>query len=313
VKRSIELVVNPRAGAGKAAKILGDVTRELASVGFDVQVHRTERPRHAGEIVRRLVRDRADIIAVMGGDGSFHEALAGLRSEDGEWLDASKVAFALIPAGTGGDLKRTLRIPEDPRAIANYLAHAQSRPFDVGSVTYESHHGERETLVFGNIASFGMSGLVDRLVNEGPKWLGGRMAFLSAALRVNVVYRNVPVRVFVDDQLFHEGPINTVAIANGRFFGGGMKVAPLADPHDGLLDVVVLGDMAKLESVGFSRHLYAGTLLGQPKVSHTRGRVVRAEAIGSQQGLLDVDGEAPGRLPATFTIHPAAIQILKRE
>jgi YegS/Rv2252/BmrU family lipid kinase len=312
VKRSIELVVNPRAGAGRAAKILGDVTRELAAAGFDVQVHRTERPRHAGDIVRRLVRDRADIIAVMGGDGSFHEALAGLRSEDDAWLDASNVSFALIPAGTGGDLKRTLRMPDDPRAIAAYLARAESRPFDVGTVEYESLAGQRETLVFGNIASFGMSGLVDRLVNEGPKWLGGRMAFLSAALRVNVVYRNVPVRVHVDGEPFHEGPINTVAIANGKFFGGGMKVAPTADPCDGLFDVVVLGDMAKLESVAFSRHLYAGTLLGQPKVKHTRGRVVRAETTSTQEALLDVDGEAPGRLPATFTAHPAAIRILER-
>ena len=90
--------------------------------------------------------------------------------------------------------------------------------------------------------------MVDTIVNAGPKWLGGKAAFFLASLRASAVYRNVPVRVFVDDVLFHEGPVLNVAVANGRAFGGGMFVAPNADPHDGLFDVVVLGDMNKLES-----------------------------------------------------------------
>ena len=262
--------------------------------------------------MRRLVRAHADIIAVMGGDGSFHEALDGLRDEHGEWLDASKVTFALVPAGTGGDLKKTIGMPDEPRAIATFLARAVAKPVDIGVIDYVSHSGKNESRVFGNIASFGMSGLVDQVVNDGPKWLGGKVSFFLAAARVNAVYKNVPVRVFVDDELFYEGPVGNVAVANGRAFGGGMFVAPEADLHDGLFDVVVLGDMSKLENMALAQHLYRGTHIGRAHVKHTRGKVVRAEATSGADALLDIDGEAPGRLPATFTLREAAIRMLER-
>jgi YegS/Rv2252/BmrU family lipid kinase len=312
VTRSIDLVVNPRAGAGRAGRALGDMVRALADVGFDVEVHVTERPGHAGEIVRRLVRGGRGTIGVMGGDGSFYEALAGLRDEDGARMACEEVTLAVVPAGTGGDLRKTLGIPDGPRAIARYLADATPRPFDLGEIAFVRHDGGRETRYFGNIASFGLGGVVDQVVNQGPKWLGGRVAFFVGSMRAQLAYTNVPVRVFVDDEPFYEGPMLNVAVANGRAFGGGMFVAPDADPHDGLFDVVVMGDLSRVEATALLPDLYRGRHLGHRKIHHCRGRVVRAEKATWRDALLDIDGETPGKIDATFTVVPGAIRMLER-
>lgn len=314
-------MVNPRAGAGRAGRMLGHMARELAVVGFDVEIHCTEGAGHAAHIVRNLMRtgsidsdspNEDRIIGVMGGDGTFHEALGGLRDPQGELMPTHKVTFALLPAGTGGDLRRTLGMPDEPQAIARYLAEATPRPFDLGEITFVRNDGQQASRCFGNIASFGIGGVVDEIVNRGPKYLGGRVAFFLGSLRASVSYRNVPVRVIVDDVVMYEGPVLNVAVANGRAFGGGMFIAPEADPHDGLFDVVVLGDMNRLERTLLAPHLYRGTHLGHPKVKFRRGRKVRAERTSHRDALLDVDGETPGRIDATFTVLPGAIRMLER-
>lgn len=310
-RKSIDVVVNPRAGAGRAARLVGDLVRELARHGFDVEVHRTERPGHGGVIVRKLIDGGARRIAIMGGDGSFHEAAQGLLDRDGA-IDAKDVAIALVPAGTGGDLKKTLGVPDDPAEVARFIAEATPRPMDLGRLDHRTHDGALARRLFVNIASFGVGGLVDKLVNEGPKWLGGKATFFLGTLRASFAYKNVAVRVTCDDELFFEGPAYAISVANGRYFGGGMQIAPSADLFDGLFDVIALGDMNRVQSTLLATKIYKGTHLSEPRVSHTRAKVVRAEVTGVEDCLLDVDGEAPGKLDATFTVEHRAVSVLVR-
>src|SRR5262249_37910051 len=157
--------------------------------------------------------------------------------------------------------------------VAKYLADAVPRPFDLGRISFARHDGRNEVRLFGNIASFGMGGVVDRIVNEGPKWLGGKTAVLLGSARASLSYKNVQGRVTVDGELMYEGPVFNVAVANGRAFGGGMFVAPEADPHDGLFDVVVLGDLSRFETTTLPRYIYNGTHIGRRHVLHRRGHV----------------------------------------
>src|SRR5690349_12110716 len=99
----MDLVVNPRAGAGRAGRALGDVARELARAGFSVDVHMTERPGHAGEIIRKLLREGRASFGIMGGDGTFHESLDGFYDESNRRIGPEDATLALVPAGTGGD------------------------------------------------------------------------------------------------------------------------------------------------------------------------------------------------------------------
>ena len=153
--------------------------------------------------------------------------------------------------------------------------------------------------MFANIASFGMSGLTDRLVNQSKKRFGS-LSFFAATAKAPADGVDLT--------------INTVAIANGRYFGGGMMVAPDASLDDGEFDVVAIGDMSMTDFVLKSRRMYAGTHLSLEKVSHRRARVVRATPAEPGQVVeLDVDGETPGILPATFTVVPRALDLIAPE
>jgi diacylglycerol kinase family enzyme len=180
----------------------------------------------------------------------------------------------------------------------------------LGLLSVTSHDGQTVRRAFANITSFGIGGLTDRIVNSSPKWMGGKAAFFTGTLRAMLVYKNAPVRVRVDGKVWLETPIFNVALANGRFFGGGMMIAPDADPADGWLDVVALHDRSKLESALLAQHIYKGTHLGQRGVSVTRGKVIEAEPLAaSTEVLVDMDGETPGRLPLRAELAPGALRL----
>lgn len=307
--RQLDLVVNPAAGGGRAGRILGDMGRELARAGLSVEVHRTSGRAQLVETVRALVREGVETVAVMGGDGTFHDAINALLLPDGSMLEHAATSFALIPAGTGSDLAtRMLGLPTGLAALADHLARAEPRPFDVGRLEYTLADGGRAVTLFTNIASFGISGRVDKFVVEGPKWLTGKASYMVASARAMLGWRHQPARVLVDGALLYEGPMITVAVCNGRSFGGGMIIAPMADPQDAALDVVVLGDFTPAEiAVNFPK-IYDAKHIGRPKVLHARGREVTVET-GSSEVLLDVDGETPGRVPGVFTVLPGAVSL----
>ncbi len=312
VGREIELLVNPAAGGGRSGRMLGEMTRELTRAGFAVTVHRTGAPGQIGLLAGELAKRGAPLVGVMGGDGSFHDAVNGLLGADGTLDTASGTTFAVVPAGTGGDFAaRTLGIPSGAAAVADWLAAARPVRMDLGQLRFTHHGGQPATRLFVNIASCGISGRVDALVAGGPRWLAGRAAYFLASLRAMAGWRNQRVRVKVDGAVLYEGPALTVAVANGRSFGGGMLVAPDADHRDGALDVVVLGDLTRAQQVILSRSLYAGTHTTARDVYVARGQEVDVETA-EPDVLLDVDGETPGRAPASFRVLPGALSLLGR-
>lgn len=310
--REIDLVVNPAAGGGRAGRLVGEMCRELLGAGLSARVHRTSARAHLAEVVRGLVAQGAETVAVMGGDGTFHDACDALLTAEGGITDCARTAFALLPAGTGGDFAaRTLGMPSEIPAIAGWIARARPTPVDLGVVeTLKPRAGDRARMTFTNIASCGLSGRVDFLVAEGPKWLSGKAAYLVATLRGLAGWRHCDVRVRVDGEVAYEGPILTVAIANGRAFGGGMIIAPQADPSDGMLDVVGICGLGAAEIAKNFPKIYKGEHLGARGIFTARGRVVEIDPAG-EEVLLDVDGEAAGRLPARFRVLPSAIRVLR--
>jgi diacylglycerol kinase family enzyme len=218
--------------------------------------------------------------------------------------------LALIPAGTGGDFRRSFGLGDAVEEAAERILNATPRPLDLGLLSVTGHDGQPLRRAFINITSFGIGGLTDRIVNSSPKWMGGKAAFLLGTLRAMFVYRNAPVRVKVDGQLCLEAPIFNVALANGRYFGGGMLIAPDADPSDGLLDVIALHDLSRMQGIALAQHIYKGSHLGQPGVTVARGKVVEAEPLAaSTEVLVDMDGETPGRLPLRAELSPGALRL----
>ena len=171
----------------------------------------------------------------------------------------------------------------------------------------ESGDGGDADGYFINIASFGMAGLVDRYVNESSKSLGGTLSFLTSTVRAATTYRNQRVDVTLDDTDNYSMKIINLAVANGQFFGGGMRVAPQADIADGLLDVIAVGDMGKMELLRAFPTIYKGTHIHHPKVRMEKATRV---AIGStEKFLVHADGEFLGEGPVSFRLMPSALSI----
>ena len=214
--------------------------------------------------------------------------------------------LALGPRGTGGDFRRTFGLNGSVQESCTRLG-GEIRPLDVGRVRFTRTDGGPGERYFVNVASFGVSGQVDRAVNSGSKLLGGKASFFLASVRTLLGWRDQQVRIRVDGGAEEALGITTLAVANGQYFGGGMRVAPEANPSDGQLDVTIwsgyhLKDFAlKSASVYDGRHVHwAGT------------RTLRCRTLAAssaEEVLLDVDGEQPGRLPATFEVLPGALRL----
>ena len=302
------VIVNPKSQGGKLGKRWRDVAETLGRA-FPFDEAMTEGPGDATRLVREALRGGAERIVAIGGDGTINEVANGFF-EDGVAI-APEASLAVIPYGTGGDFRKTVKLSTDVGDAAAVIAANRTTRIDLGKLTYTTVSGGRAVRMFVNIASFGSSGVVDKLVNESGKKLGSRLSFMVAAARATWSYKNQRVQLVFDGRDRAEATINTVAIANGKYFGGGMKVAPDAELDDGVFDVVSIGDMTFGEIVKNSRRIYQGTHLSSEKVSARRAKVIEAEPIdGGEVVELDVDGENLGRLPARFEVVPQALKMV---
>jgi len=160
--------------------------------------------------------------------------------------------------------------------------------------------------LFVNIASAGMSGAVAKRVNESSQGRAPRAAYLWATLSVFARWRSSEARVSVDDEV-RGGRMHDVIVANCRYFGGGMMIAPDALPDDGLLDTILIGDVTKRDLVRTLPKIYRGTYLPHPKAELLRGRVVSVDAEVPLP--VELDGEQPGTTPVKFEVVPKALRL----
>lgn len=301
------VIVNPRSQGGRLGKRWADAADTIGrAFPFDEAI--TQGPGDATRLAREALQAGAERVVAIGGDGTVNEVVNGFFDEAGAPI-APEATFALLPFGTGGDFRRTIGMPTELGAAARVIAEGRRRRIDVGRLAFTTPSGARAHRMFANIASFGVSGVVDRLVNESSKRLG-RLSFMLATARATWAYRNQRVQLVFDGAERVEATINTVAVANGRFFGGGMMVAPDAELDDGRFDVVAMGDLGFGDLLKSGRRLYKGTHLSMAKVTARRARVVEAEPLEPGGVVeLDVDGECPGRLPARFELVAGALWI----
>jgi YegS/Rv2252/BmrU family lipid kinase len=302
-------IVNPHAARGIVGKNWPQI-RELAEKhlgGF--KSFMTTAPGEATQFARLAVSEGARSVVCVGGDGTLNEVINGLISEEGPMNPEVQLGF--IPNGTGCDFRRTLRISTNPEDALKVIKGGRARPIDLGRLHYTNHDGETRTRYFHNLTSFGLGGEVDERVNKSGKKLGGFLSFIIATLVSLVLYEKKSIRLRVDDHFDEEVPVLNVAVANGQYHGGGMWVAPDADPSDGLFHVTVIGELSLPEVFYYLPKLYNGKILQVKGVRSLTGKKV--EALSDNRVLLDVDGEQPGCLPVKIEIMPSALKIFSLE
>jgi len=298
-KNTIKTVflVNPAAENGAAGRRWPELAHEAASLGLQGDTRFSERPGHLTELAREAAAD-ADLLVAVGGDGTVNEVVNGIAGLD--------VELALIPRGTGGDFVRTFGIPRKLDRAVEVALRGRTRAIDLGRGRYRSWAGEDEESYFANIASAGMSGAIAKRTNETSKALGGKVSYAWATVAVFSRWRSDEVRVRVDGTE-RAGRMHDVIVANGRYLGGGMKMVPEAEPDDGLLDVLLIGDLTKRDLLLTMPKTYRGKHLPHPKATLLRGTTVEIDA--PEPLPVELDGEQPGTTPVRFEIVPRALRL----
>jgi len=307
------LVVNPRSGRGHTGRTFASMRRTIESELGEVDVAMTTHPGHGIELAREGARAGHRLVVAVGGDGTIHEVVNGLI-ESGLEGDA-RARLGIIGQGTGGDFRRTLGIEHRLDHYLDAIARGGERAIDVGKLRYRAHDGETRERYFVNILSAGMGGLVDRYVADTPRFISGKAAYFLGSLRALVNIR--PGRVRVQSSLAGEKGERTLetlmlAICNGRYFGSGMHVAPMAALDDGVFEIVTFGGRSKLVFAASSRKVYDASHLSEKGVTHFRCDHIALELENEDAErtfLLDVDGEPLGGLPLEVELLPAAVLV----
>jgi YegS/Rv2252/BmrU family lipid kinase len=300
------VIVNPRSGGGLSesawAKLVAPLTDGLGE--FDSAF--TTAPRDATRIAREAAEAGRTLIVAFGGDGTVSEVADGvLQAGAGE-----RTEIGVIPRGTGGDFRRSLELPADLREAARHLREAPARVIDAGRVEFTAHDGTPATRHFVNVASFGFSSAVASRANASTKRFGGKVAFLSATVVSLMSYDNTDVWLTIDGGEPQRRRLLLAALGNGRFFGGGMKICPEAKLDSGTLDLVLVGDLSRLDVLTKGGRLYSGSHLTLEDVRNLPVRKLAAAAVEPDVNVpIEMDGETPGRLPATFEVLPAALRV----
>jgi diacylglycerol kinase (ATP) len=216
------------------------------------------------------------------------------------------VELATIPIGTGMDFVRTYGIPTSFEEAVQVARDGRPRTIDAGLVRYRTWGGESAERWFANVGSVGMSGAVAQRANGMSKALGGKATFFYALTRVFLEWENTEVTVRLDDAERH-GRMHDVIVANGVWHGGGMMLAPTAQPDDGLFEVVLIGDVGKVDFLSTAPKIYKGKHVNHPKVEVLRS--ARVEVDAAEHLPIEVEGEQVGTTPAAFEVVPGALRV----
>lgn len=307
------VIVNPKSAGGSTQNKWAGVASDLRVHFGAFQVAFTKKQGNGTEIAKNAAENGREFIIACGGDGTINEVANGiLLSENKE------VEMGVFPSGTGGDFRRTIGLPSEPREAAKALRNGETKFIDVGKVSFINHKDEEETRYFLNVASFGLSASIGERVKTYSflKWLPlgntikGKTKFALSTFQEVLEIEPETIKVKIDEK--DESFIQTLnfCVCNARFFGGGMKIAPDAKINDGHFDIVNIGDINTARILLNGYKLYNGSHLELPEVKSTLAKKIEVSPADENAIInIETDGELPGKLPAIFEILPKALKI----
>ncbi len=304
------VIVNPKSASGSTRENWAATAADLRAHFGPFSVAFTKGPGDGIDIAQRAAEAGREFIIACGGDGTINEVANGIL------LSGRDTELGVLPSGTGGDFRRTLGLPYNNRDAAAALRDGETRRIDAGRVTFHDHDGNEASRYFLNVSSAGLAATIIKRVKSAKvfDWLPvesmrGRANFAISTLQEVVDLKPATVRVRIDDGEEHSLQTIAFCVANARYFGGGMMIAPDAAINDGLLDVINIGDIGTLKVLLNAWSLYRGTHGRLDEVKTTLARRVEIRPANEETVLIETDGELPGRLPAVYEVIRDAIRV----
>jgi diacylglycerol kinase (ATP) len=296
------IIVNPVAGAGRTAREWPRIRELLRGQGLRFEHDQTEAPGHAIELAEEATKKGYETIISVGGDGTIHEIVNGMYHGGGN-VD---ISLGIVCTGTGSDYARTFGISRCWEEACQRLIEPGRLKVDLGAIEY-SDNGHRVERVFANFAGMGFDAEIVRRTSLTFKSLGSTLSYLLGVFTTLVSYRNREIELIIDGEETVQ-KVCAVVVNNGKYGGGGMFIAPDANPSDGWLDLMIIGDIGKADLLRSLPLVYKGKHGKHRKVHLRKAREVE---IRSDLPLsLQADGELLGRLPVRFRIIPAALNLI---
>lgn len=287
----LHLVWNPVAGNGAAVKAYEAVTRELATRGVPFESSKSEYPGHAVELAKQALENGAKKIVAIGGDGTIREVASALLNTD--------VSLGIISCGTGNDIVRPLKIPNDPLQALEVVLGGEIRHMDAAMAN---------DLLYFNVAGFGFDVDVLHYVEIYKKKMrNGSLAYLRGLISAIANLQSRKTKITWPGGAMEEDVL-IIAAGNGTHFGGGMMVTPNADPFDGQLDICVMHGVKKRDALTLLPKFLKGNHVGTKFVTYFR--TTELTAVCEPSSMLDVDGDVLPGTPVTFRILPQSLWVV---
>jgi YegS/Rv2252/BmrU family lipid kinase len=308
------VIVNPASADGATREDWPKIASDLRTHFGPFSVEFTESVGHARTLASDAAKRGTKLIIACGGDGTISEVANGIIDS------GTETELGILPAGTGSDFRRSVGCPTNVAEAARALRDGRVKTIDAVRIAFINESGERETRYSINVASFGMSTeVLDRAASgEAKKWVPAstprrvtsRLSYAAATVKTTFTASPADVFVQIDDEQERRLRVAELCVANARYYGGAMKIAPDAKLDDGKFDVVTIGDATSFRLLTNAPRLYFGAHLSMSEVTHRLAKKLIARPANKEKEVrVELDGEVLGRLPATFEICPRALRI----
>lgn len=299
---TIAIIVN---GISLQKKFLYATFLPLLKKRFTVELFETQTIHDAVGLASKAVDEQYDVILAAGGDGTVNQVVNGMLRGREDYADLPTVG--IIPIGTGNDFARGLKLKADVRQLLALLTGFEPQKIDVGRVNFTTASGLQKFQYFVNVADIGMGPEVVRRVMGSDRLFGSAFAYYMSILKTFITYKPVMAHAQTPDWEW-SGQLRTLAIANGKYYGHGLCIAPEARQTDGVFEAFICGNVSMLDFVLQSRNLKHGRKIVHDKVTYLQASDVYLNA-DSRCGI-EADGEFLGWLPARVSLMPKCLKLL---
>jgi diacylglycerol kinase (ATP) len=273
---------------------------------YNVSFKVTKTNREAEDLAYKSIMDGTDYLIAVGGDGTMHEVINGIMHAPK--IKREKLVAGLLPVGSGNDFARTLNLSKNISDLHSLIDKNRITPIDIGRLQYKSIKDEDRISYFINITDVGLGAEVAKRVNEGHKTYGPNIAFFAATLKTFMSYQKKQIRI-TSAEFNWSGNVLVLCLANAKYFGSGLCIAPHAKVNDGKIAITLAGEVSLWDYLKNLIKIRKGKSLTHPGVIYTEVEECFIEPIG-KECLIEADGEMIGKIPLKVSILQNEISFL---